>query len=426
MTLSNRIVRDRGTRSAAPERGALPGRGLRDTLHVCQVIASINRDTGGPAVTVTKLSSALVKSGQVDCQLITLDYAALGPQVTPGGAEVVSLPAGFLARYLRGWSRRLRLRLEQQAIGSDLIHNHGLWMFPNLYARQAALHANIPLVISPRGMLDEWSLGRSRTKKFLVWHLFERANLRAARLLHATSPDEARSLRRVGLRQPITIIPNGVDIPDPDIFPNRHLLEQKYAELIGRRWLLFLSRLHPKKGVSELLTAWQQQAGEFPNWQLIIAGPDLNGHADMVRDQAKTFGIDKRVTFTGMLAGPEKQAALANSEIFVLPTHSENFGVAIAEALAFGLPVITTKGAPWRDLETHHCGWWIDLDPATLTATLGMAMETSAEALQEMGARGRALMAQKYSWQRVGEQMKQSYEWLLGRSDRPGFVELIN
>jgi len=124
-----------------------------------------------------------------------------------------------------------------------------------------------------------------------------------------------------------------------------------------------------------------------------------------------------------MLDGDDKVCALANSELFVLPTHSENFGLVIGEALAFGTPVITTKAAPWRDLETHHCGWWIENDPEALTAALAQAMSLSIEQRREMGRKGRQLVADKYGWYRVGEQMKAAYLWCCGRAPMPDCIQ---
>ena len=395
------------------------------SLRVCQVVASINRDVGGPAVTVPRLASSLAEQG-VACTLVTLDYSNLGPQTSAQGVELLSLPAGCWTKRMRGWSPPLRSRLLSQAASTDLIHNHGVWMFPNLYARQAASHAGVPLVLSPRGMLEEWSLGRSRMKKFVAWHLWERKNLAAARLFHATSGAEASSLRKIGLRQPIAIIPNGVDIPDPSTFPSRRVLEQKHTELIGRRWLLFLSRIHPKKGVLELIASWRDVERQFPGWHLILAGPDLDGYCVIARNKVAALGINRRVTFTGMLAETEKSAAFANAEVFVLPTHSENFGIAVAEALAYGLPVITTKNAPWPELESRRCGWWIDLEHTALKRSIEDALRSSPDELREMGRRGRALMSEKFSWKRVAEQMKHSYEWLLGRAGKPDCVDAIS
>ncbi len=392
-------------------------------LSVCQVVASINRDTGGPAVTVPSLAQSLANQG-VASTLVTLDYADLGPQADCSGVELVTLPTGWLTRRARGWNRSLQSRLRERAANADLVHSHGLWMFPNMYARQAAVRANIPLVISPRGMLDEWSLGRSRLKKFFAWQLFECANLRTAALLHATSEAEAVCFRNLGLRQPIAVIPNGIEISNLQTRPDRNILEGKYAGLRGCRWLLFLSRIHPKKGVAELLAAWRELEQSFPDWHLILAGPDLDGYGRVAREKAMTDGLTHRLTFTGALAGVEKECALANADAFILPTHSESFGVVIAEALSFGLPVITTKNAPWSELETHRCGWWIDLQIPVLARCLEAALTTPKPELKEMGMRGRNLVADKFSWHRLGEEMKQCYEWLLDRGPKPSCVQV--
>ena len=391
-------------------------------LHVCQVVANINRDIGGPAVTVPRLSEALTKEG-VACALLTLNYKQLGPQTEGAGYNLISVSGNYFTRVMRGWSPTLNRCVRTASRKANIVHNHGVWMFPNLYARQAAITSRIPLVISPRGMLEEWSLGRSRIKKFMAWSLFERSNLRLAALFHATSEMEVRSLRKLGLRQPIAMIPNGVELPDREAKAGRQDLESKYPELAGKRWFLFLSRIHPKKGVSELLRAWHEIRDDFRDWHLILAGPDLDGYSNRMKREAVNYQLSDRVTFTGMLSGSEREAALVNSDLFVLPTHSENFGIVIAEALAFGLPVITTKGAPWRELTAHQCGWWIDLGHAELVRSLENALCLSKAELSAMGERGRALMARKYSWKQVAVQMKQSYEWLLGRNDMPGCIQ---
>lgn len=395
---------------------------ITPTIQVCHVVASINRNTGGPAVTSVRLAQAQAQTG-ISTTLATLDYAEHGPQVRTDGVELITIPANQLTRRFRGYSPSLqRILMENTREKFNIIHNHGLWMFPNWYARQAAIHAAIPLVIKPCGMLESWSLGRSRSKKFLAWHLFEHTNLQSANLFHATSEAEAVSIRALGLRQPIAIVPNGIDIPDLSSLPNRSLLEKRFPELRGRRWLLFLSRIHPKKGIAELLQAWQAIHNQFAGWQLILAGPDLDGYEVALRQMVSDRGLGECVTFTGMLTGEDKFCAVGNADLFVLPTHSENFGIAIAEALAHGCPVITTKAAPWQDLQNHHCGWWIDNDVNALSAALADAVQLSEQERQAMGNRGRQLMESKYSWDHVAEQMIEAYLWRKGRAEKPPCV----
>lgn len=391
-------------------------------LRSCQVVASINCNVGGPSITVPRLAQALAAC-KVESMLATLDYAEHGPQTIVDRVSLLSIAADTMTRRLRGWSPGFRHELTKLTRrGLDVIHSHGLWMFPNLYARQAATLGRIPLVISPRGMVEEWSLRRSQLKKSIVWYLFEQNNLTAARLFHATSEAEARSLRALGLCQPIAVIPNGIDLPDLAATPDRANLESKFPELTGKSWLLFLSRLHEKKGVIQLLSAWSEASYRFPDWQLILAGPDLDGYGEVVRQKIDALGIASRVTLTGMLKGEDKLCALGNASLFVLPTHSENFGIAVAEALAHRCPVITTKGAPWQDLQNYRCGWWIDDNVTALRATLTDALQMPIAKLQAMGQRGRQLMEERYSWNHIGEQMHAAYLWCCGYGEKPEYV----
>lgn len=388
-------------------------------MKVIHVVASINRDVGGPAVTVARLASALAAQG-VDTTVATLDYAVHGVQSPVPGARLRSVRAGLLGRRLRGWSPRLAREIADLARqGAGIVHNHGLWMFPNLYARRAALAAGVPLVISPRGMLDEWSLRRSRARKFFAWKLFERENLTSAALYHATSAGEARAIRAAGFAQPIAVVPNGVDVPDPAGIPPRAVLERRHPALEQRRWLLFMSRLHPKKGLLQLVRNWSDLARRFPQWQLLVAGPDLDGHGAEAAALVASLGLVARVTFAGMLGGDEKACALAHSGLLVLPTHSENFGLVIAEALAHGIPAMTTRAAPWEELAQRKCGWWIEDSSDALGAALQEALALAPETLREMGARGRSLVAERYAWERIARDMKAAYLWICRQGPRP-------
>lgn len=390
---------------------------------VCHVVASINENIGGPALSVTSLAETLSTKGILS-HLFTLDYQHLGEQARAEGVKLHSYPATPLARYLRGLQPNASSALWQLASTQlDLIHNHGLWMFPNLYARQSAVGNCLPLLISPRGMLETWSLKHSRAKKWLAWLLYEQKNLSSATIFHATSVEEATSIRNLGFQQPIALIPNGVHLTYFGKQPSREIMTQSFPKLFGKKWLLFLSRIHPKKGLENLLQVWQKLAIKFPDWHLVIAGPDLIGYRAKLELLTTELALEQQVTFTGMLIGERKESALENADLFVLPTHSENFGIAVAEALAHAVPVVTTKGAPWQDLSTYECGWWIENKQQVLLSALAEGMQMSSQERKVMGLRGRNLVETKYSWDSVAQKMSSVYHWILGGGIPPSCVQ---
>jgi glycosyltransferase involved in cell wall biosynthesis len=383
-------------------------------LSVLHVVASINPNTGGPAASVTGLVGALVRCG-VGASLAALDYAEHGNPIAVDDVRLIQVAPGAMGKRLRGWSPSFEVMLFREAqAGLDLIHNHGIWMYPGIYARRVATQSGIPLVISPRGMLDPWALRRAPIRKALAAALYERTNLRTARAFHATSDLEADAIRSYGLRQPIAVIPNGVEIPDASDRAAREALEGRYPQLRDRRWLLFLGRIHPKKGIDMLLEAWRNLHPEFPSWHLIVAGPDLANFgaelATAVRRDGRTLD---GVTFVGMLKAGLKRSALDNASLFVLPTRSENFGIAIAEALAAGIPVVTTTAAPWSHLASLNCGWWVASETAAIANALREGMAKSAPELEAMGKRGREFVSKRYAWEAIGEQMADVYRWLI-------------
>ncbi|MEB3280973.1 MAG: glycosyltransferase [Lyngbya sp.] len=388
-------------------------------LRICQVVASINEHTGGTAFAVTSLAEVLANQG-ISSYLFTLDYQQCGQQVTAPGVKVHSYHANRITRYIRGLHPTASRALwELAATELDLIHNHGLWMFPNLYARQSALKSQLPLVISTHGMLNSWSIKFHHFRKCIAWLLYEYKNLLSATVFHATSFEEFLAIRSLGFRQPIAIIPNGVEFKTKIIKEDREILINSFGKLNNKKWLLFLSRIHPKKGLENLLLTWKIISGIFDDWHLIIAGPDTLGYQRKLELLAAELGLQDRVTFTGMLSAQKKKAAFANADLFVLPTYSENFGIAIAEALAYGVPVITTKNAPWEDLLTYDCGWWIENTKPTLAAALTEAMQLSDQERQAMGLRGRDLVKTKYSWDSIAQEMSRVYQWIVRGSDPP-------
>jgi glycosyltransferase involved in cell wall biosynthesis len=248
-------------------------------------------------------------------------------------------------------------------------------------------------------MLEPWALEYHGWKKRLALWAWERRVLDGAACLHATSEEEAAQFRALGLKPPIAVIPNGVDVP------TKGSADRDGA---GDRVAVFLSRVHPKKGLPMLLHAWA--AVRPAGWRLVIAGPDECGHEAELRRMASELGLENQVQFLGPVYGEAKWDLLRRADLFVLPTHSENFGIAVAEALASGLPAITTTSAPWRMLAEEGCGWWVAPSVEGLGDALGDALGASPERLRTMGSVGRKLVESRLGWGRIAGQIRDMYE----------------
>jgi glycosyltransferase involved in cell wall biosynthesis len=311
-------------------------------------------------------------------------------------------------------SSALRGALGRIAETATIFHMHGLWRMSNVYPASIASGAGKPLVLSPRGMLGGAALEFSAYRKRLFWALGQGGAARAATCLHATSKQEYEDIRAFGLRAPIAIIPNGIDVPPAA--SKRPLSE-------GRRTLLYLGRLHPKKGLDRLLNAWGLIEGHHPGWQLDIVGPIDSDYAKMLKARVDG-GAASRVRLIGPLYGEQKSEAYRRAELFVLPTLNENFAMTVAEALAQGTPVISTKGAPWAGLVSRRCGWWVDHGAEPLAAAMDEAMYLRPDQLSLMGESGRAWMSRDFNWSAIGVSMRSVYHWLSGRGERPACVVL--
>lgn len=366
-------------------------------MKLLHVVPHISAEASGPSYSVPRLCQALAEEGH-EVRLTCLGAARPVP-----GVQVEVHPQWPVARRFAISPAHARA-LARAADEVDIVHNHSLWSMVNVAAGWVVPGKRAKLVVSPRGTLSSWALGHSRWRKRLLWPL-QRRVLARADLLHATSEAEYEDIRARGFRTPVVVIPNGIDVPP--LAPRR--------PQDGLRTLLFLGRLHPVKGIDRLLDAWAALEAMFPEWQLVIAGKGEPVHEAAIRAQAARLSL-QRVRFPGPLYGEDKAAAYRAADLFVLPTHSENFGMAVAEALAHGCPAIVSKGAPWSGLDLERCGWWIDQDVSTLRAILARAMTLPVMTLQLMGQRGHAWMAREFGWASVASRMDATYRWLLGGS----------
>jgi glycosyltransferase involved in cell wall biosynthesis len=296
-------------------------------------------------------------------------------------------------------------------LAPHLVDVQGLWTYPSLANLRHHRRTGTPYIVTPHGMLDPWARARSVWKKRLVRRWFEDEHLARAACLRATAAMEAEHLRSFGLRNPIAIVPNGVEIPPMLPAPPP----------AGPRRLLFLSRLHPKKGLPFLLRAWNALAPRRPDWELVIAGPDEVGHEAEMRALAARLGVP-RVVWLPPVAGTEKDDLYRSADLFVLPTHGENFGHVIAEALSHGVPVVTTRSTPWSGVESSRSGWWIDQSDGALLDALDEATGLERMALSAMGARGRAWVERDFGWEGVVARMLDVYVWAAKGGTAPSFL----
>lgn len=369
-------------------------------MKIIHIVSNINNESAGPSYTVPALAEGCMGAG-AEVEIFTLKpFDRPNPPVHVKAFKSSRFPHSQMGR-----SPEMRNALIEASRSCNIFHSQGIWMYPNIYAVLTRRDNQCKSVISPRGMLSERALGFSRWKKKISWFLGQGKALKLADMMHATSVSEYNDIRRMGLRQPVVLLPNGIEVC--------HLPEFTARSKNRRRKLLFLSRIHPQKNIEDLIFAWNNVMHKFQEWDLIIAGPvENNPYAEKMMRLAASVGVD-RVSFSGEVTGKEKTNLYRQSDLLVLPTLSENFGMVVAEALAMEVPVICSKGAPWEGLEKKSAGWWIDIGEKPLTDCLEQALRCSPEELQAKGRNGRKWMEEDFSWNKIGGDMLQAYQWIL-------------
>ena len=385
-------------------------------IRVIQTVGSLAPETGGPARSVPNLALALANEG-VRVTLLSLDLGdEFSNPLVPSHPllKTVFVPVkfkiGMRTVLIPGYKAALqKLCLDREKL---ILHDHGIWLPQNGIAAQVANQYQIPLVISPRGMLEPWAMQYHRWRKWIGWHLFQKGRLQTARVMHATSHIEAESIRNLGIHKPTAVIPNGTVIPE--------LISHRLRKTQQKKRILFLSRIHPKKGLMNLVEV--MRGLNLRDWELIIAGYDENNHQQEVESAVRNAKLEKSIQFVGPIDNEMKWNFFVEGDLFILPSFSENFGIVVAEALAAGIPVITTTGTPWEDLKRYNCGWWVDPTVERLSDALSEATSLSDEQRNEMGDRGRKLVEEKYTWRAVAKEMISVYNYILSGKSQTAFV----
>jgi glycosyltransferase involved in cell wall biosynthesis len=371
-------------------------------MRLRHIVPSLEERHGGPSKSVRALANHLAAPGWAVDLLATEEVPGSVPAGTGDGASLRMFPR-VAPRWL---SRSPALRADLLATPADCLHNHALWLFPLRYAAEAARRHGVPLVISPRGMMSGWAWTHRRWRKRLAELLVHPGAFAAAAGWHATSTAEADDIRALGFRQPVCVSPNGVDLPDPGALTRAHAAWHGLVPALRDRPVaLFYSRLHRKKRVRELIDLWLSVPRG--DWLLLVAGVAEEFTAAALAAEVAARGATDRVAVMDSTGQP---APYAVASLFVLPSHSENFGLVIAEALAAGVPALVTDTTPWTGLGAAGAGWCVPW------AQFGVALETALRQapadLAAAGRRGRDWMARDFAWPVVAGLLREFYRSL--------------
>ncbi len=385
-------------------------------MKVLHIIVSMAPEYGGPVLTVSGLVSALAQEG-IHCEIFTTLWKKDSADAMPSCTVPINrFDVEFSSRFWLGYSKSLTKTLWDR-IGSgafDLVHVHEPWHYPGFVAFRGACKQGIPYVLSLHGALEAWCLRQKAFKKWVYMRMIQGHILKFADALHALTNEEMKQISELGYRTPVFIAPNGVDSSQFEYLPDISEFLAAYPELSGKRVILFIGRLHKKKGLDVLARSYASLSHKFKNVALLVAGPDEDGTQKRMESILKTSSALRGTVFTGMLTGKDKLAALACADLFVLSSYSEGFSVAVIEALAAGLPVVISRQCNFPEVSEHNAGFVVEPDDMAVTEAISTLLSDD-QLRARMGQNGRNLVREKYTWNAVAASMAGLYRKLVAR-----------
>lgn len=389
-------------------------------MKILTFLTNIDQTKGGPSRSVPMFVRGLALEG-VDVTLMVIKSDDMNLHALDGtNAKVHMLPSNYKKKDLECFLKKETF---------DLIHGQCIWEPLFHQMRVLADKYKTPFILTPRGTLEPWSLQQSKWKKKIARWLYQDYDLKRCACIYATAEMEAQHIRELGFTNPICVIPNGIET---DGYPCRK------DESLVKKQILFLSRVHPKKGIEVLIDAFANIYQDFPGWKVVIVGNGENAYRQALSFKISKLGLDKSVEILSPVFGEAKVKLYQESSVFCLPSYSENFGMVIAEAMSCGVPAITTNGTPWQllngDVSTmgasldvlgkdKRTGWCIDLSVDNLEKTLKKAMLMSPDELYEMGQRGSKLVNANFNYRMVAKKNVALYEWIVNKTVKPDFVK---
>lgn len=386
-------------------------------MKILQIIPGLSLRYGGPTHVMIMMCRELRSKG-VGTDIVTTDAdvdgnlkVALGIPTKVDGTIVYYFSSPFLHKY--GFSLGLTRWLRTNSCFYDLLHIHGLFSFITLPAVYFANRYRIPYIIRPSGVLNPWPMKKNVLLKRCHLELFGRRQLDGAAALHFTSEEEATAIERLNLKAPGVVIPHGVD----EIYLNNPIpkgrFKTKFPHIKNKKLVLFLSRIDPKKGLELLLQAVKILSERRKDFILIIAGAGEDAYEDKIKGIVRDNNLEEKVIFTGFVQGEEKLSLLKDSDVFVLPSYDENFGVAVAEAMASSLPVCVSKGVNISPkIKEYGAGIVTGYQPEEVASALESLLNDDSLRI-EMGGNGKGLVEEVYNWRIIGQRLKELYEALL-------------
>ncbi|MEX0921648.1 MAG: glycosyltransferase [Rhodovibrionaceae bacterium] len=391
-------------------------------MRILHVIGNLSRAGGGPSRAVLDMAIALAERGHE----VSIQATDSGGETLPlqpaldAGVEIARFPV----KPPRAWqySPELARALETAIPRAEVVHLHGLYFHHDLTTGKLCHRTGVPYVLRPYGTLDPWIRRRARWKKLPMELWFQNRVLREAAALHYTAAEEAERARPFAQGAPEAVVPLGLDPREFATAPELGAFRAAHPEIGERRILLFLSRIHEKKGLDLLIPAFARALQRHDDLQLVIAGPD-DGAEGAARRLAASHGIAERVSFPGLLGGEEKLAALADCALFVLTSYQENFGLSVAEALAMRRPVlISDRVNIWRELQQDGCAFVVPCAVDAIATALSEALSDDAR-LRKMGEAGRRCLEGRFHRERMAEGLEALYRSVLeGRRGRSGLA----
>lgn len=383
-------------------------------MKVLSFLTSISLRTGGPSRSVPMLVRGLAEAG-VDITLMTVYSEDMNTHALEGTtAKLKVLKQDYTQKEVEEFVASEKF---------DIIQVQSMWDLRYHNLKKIADKYHIPYIVTPRGMLEPWSLSQKKWKKKLALWLYQLEDLKSSACIFTTAEMETQNVRKLGVDVPMAVIPNGISTEG---YSCRDSIDKV------KKQVLFLSRIHEKKGIEVLIDVWEQIIPQFPDWNLVIAGNGEDSYINELKDLINQKSLNGNVQIIPPVFGNEKLDLYQASSLFVLPSYSENFGMVIAEAMSCGVPAITTNYTPWKLLNgqessmgvtpTEKTGWCIDLSHKDLEKAMREAMSMSSQELYDMGQKASSLIQKNFDYRSVARKTKTLYSWILGEGDKPDFV----